>query len=164
LQVGAKTAIALGGLAIGGVIAYLKRDAIQAWLVKRAVQNAMKKQALFGLAAAVETAPGVAMRQLRRYAFAASQDKSPIVGLTHASYALVLLDTLEEVAGRDAVRATGVDPAKIRGFITALQDKHAEALQACDPYMQAVLAMERSEGGQLPGFVMAGAGAAPRGA
>ncbi len=116
----------------------------------------------------VPGALGVWVRQLRRYAFASSQDKSPVVGLTHASYALVLLDTLEEVVGRDAIRKMGYNPEVIRAFITKNQDKHAEGLRSCDPYLLEVLKMERADpNGQLPGHVMAGAfewGAAPRGA
>lgn len=108
--------------------------------------------------------PAVHIRQIRRYAFAASQDKSPVVGLTHASYALILLDTLEESAGQQAVSATGVDPKKVRAFITKLQDMHAENLKACDSHLTSILALERGEGMQIPGFVVAGAGGAPRGA
>jgi hypothetical protein len=111
-----------------------------------------------------QQALGVMVRQIRRYAFASSQDLSPIVGLTHASYALVLLDTLEEVAGRDAVTRSGVDAKKLRTFITKLQDRHAESMEKCDSHLQRVLAIERGEGNQPPGFVVAGAWAAPRGA
>ena len=120
----------------------------------------------FGAAASPPSkdSAGVHIRQIRRYAFAASQDKSPVVGLTHASYALVLLDTLEEVVGRDAISKAGYDASKIRAFITALQDMHAENLKPCDSHLQNVLAIERGEGGQIPGFVVAGWGGAPRGA
>jgi hypothetical protein len=128
---------------------------------------ALKKRGVFSLGAPVvqgKNAAGVAIRHIRRYAFAASQDKSPVVGLTHASYALMGLDMLEEVAGRDAIRAAGFDPAKVRGFITKLQDAHAERLQGCDPHLQDVLALERGEGAQVPGFVVAGWGPGPTGA
>jgi hypothetical protein len=98
------------------------------------------------------------VRQIRRYAFASSQDKSPIVGLTHASYALILLETAEEIVGRDKVRASGVDVTKLRQFIAKLQDMHAEALKKCDTHLQQVLAIERGEGlPELPGHVVAGA-------
>lgn len=144
-------AVALVGGALGAGIVYG---------VKRA-----RSIGLFGQATISEKTPtAVAIRQIRRYAFAASQDKSPVVGLTHASYALMGLDLLEEVAGRDAIRAAGFDPTRVRQFITKLQDMHAERLQACDTYLQEVLKIERAEGGQLPGFVVAGAGAAPMGA
>lgn len=118
--------------------------------------------ALANLGSGVSGDVGVHLRQIRRYAFAASQDKSPVVGLTHASYALVLLDTLEEMIGRDAVARAGYDPKKVRDFITKLQDTHAEKLRACDPHLTEILRIERAEGMQLPGFVVAGA--APRGA
>jgi hypothetical protein len=103
---------------------------------------------LAGLAAAngiadISTDPSIAARQMRRYAFAASQDKSPIVGITHASYALIALDILEEAVGREGLVAKGMDPSKIRPLITALQDMHAKKLEACDPYLASVLAMER---------------------
>lgn len=149
-----KTAlIVAGGAALGAGVVYAATRAIGA----------------LGQAALPETikhAAAVHIRQIRRYAFAASQDQSPVVGLTHASYALVLLDTLEEVAGREAVAKSGVDPKKLRAFITEQQDKHAEVLKKCDPHLQRVLAIERGEGGQPPGFVVAGAGwgPAPRGA
>lgn len=112
------------------------------------------------------SAPAIAVRQLRRYAFAASQDRSPVVGLTHASYALILLDVLEEAVGRQAIEQMGYDVAKYRAFITKLQDMHAEKLKPCDTYLQQVLALERGDAnGQLPGFVFAdAAGAAPTGA
>jgi hypothetical protein len=101
--------------------------------------------------------PSIAVRQMRRYAFAASQDKSPIVGITHASYALIALDIIEEAVGRDAIKAKGYDPAKLRAFITGLQDMHAKRLEACDPYLVQTLAMERGDpNGQLPGQVFAG--------
>ncbi len=107
---------------------------------------------------ALKHAVQVHVRQIRRYAFASSQDLSPIVGLTHASYALVLLDTLEELIGQAAIRAAGYDPKKIRAFITSNQDRHAEAMRACDPHLQKVLAIERADpNGADPGFVLADA-------
>jgi hypothetical protein len=110
----------------------------------------------------LDTAPANAIRHIRRYTFAAMQDKSPIVGLTHASYALMGLDLLEETVGREAIQSAGYDPSEVRAMITKLQDKHAEALRSADPYISEVLALERREGAQLPGFVMAGP--APMGA
>ena len=106
--------------------------------------------------------PAIAIRQLRRYTFASMQDQSPIVGITHASYALMALDLLEETVGRDAIKAAGYDPTQVRMLITKLQDMHAEKLRACDPYLAQVLALERKEGNQLPGFTFAGG--APMGA
>lgn len=110
--------------------------------------------------------PSIAFRQMRRYAFAASQDKSPIVGITHASYAMIALDILEEAIGRDRLIAAGVNPMSMRKIITGLQDMHAKALEACDPYLSAVLRMERREpGGAVPGHVFAGSEySAPTGA
>lgn len=87
--------------------------------------------------------PQIAFRQMRRYAFAASQDKSPIVGLTHASYALIALDILEEAVGRDKLLQLGCDPVKIRTLVTKLQDMHGKQLEACDPFLAQALAMER---------------------
>jgi hypothetical protein len=114
---------------------------------------------------ATGAAAAIAVRQLRRYAFAASQDRSPVVGLTHASYALILIDTLEEAVGREAIAQMGYDSTKLRQFVTKLQDMHAEKLRACDTYLQQVLALERGDtNGQLPGFVFADALAAPTGA
>jgi hypothetical protein len=145
-----RTALAvLGGAALGAGIAY--------GLVLT------RRRGLLGQVPG-GTDPGIHLRQIRRYAFASSQDLSPIVGLTHASYALVLLDTLEEVAGREAVARSGINAKKMREFITKLQDKHAESLNKCDPHLQKVLAIERREGKQIPGFVVAGAYTAPMGA
>lgn len=101
--------------------------------------------------------PAAIVRQLRRYAFAAMQDQSPVVGITHASYALILLDTLEEMAGRAAIEWAGYNVTAMRTAITACQDAHAKKLQACDTFMGQAMAVER-------GIIMAGAGAAPRGA
>lgn len=110
----------------------------------------------------VKNALATHVRQIRRYAFAAAQDKSPIVGLTHASYALILLETLEEIVGRDKLKSGSIDVVKLKTFITKLQDRHAEALQSRDPFLQQVLAVERGEGlPELPGHVLA---AAPTGA
>jgi len=106
--------------------------------------------------------PSVCAKQIERYTFAAMQDQSPIVGLTHASYALILMDTLEEMIGRQAIAAAGYDPIAVRQLIRKLQDAHAEKLQACDPYMSQVLALKK--GAALPGFVMNGAMGAPTGA
>lgn len=90
--------------------------------------------------------PNIAVRQMKRYAFAASQDKSPIVGLTHASYALIALDIIEEAVGREAILAKGYDPTQLRTFIAGLQDMHAKNLEACDPYLASTLALEQSAG------------------
>lgn len=109
------------------------------------------------LPASAGNSVGVHVRQIRRYAFAASQDRSPIIGITHASYALILLNTLEEIVGRDALLRTNVKVDKLRDFITRLQDLHAERLQKCDPLLVKILELERREGGQIPGFVVAGA-------
>ena len=113
---------------------------------------------------ALKNAVGVHVRQIRRYAFASSQDRSPIVGLTHASYALVLLDTLEEIIGRAAIVKAGYDPTKLRAFITAQQDGHANKLEGRDPFLQKMLAVERSESPTITPGIVAGAWAAPRGA
>jgi hypothetical protein len=154
----------LGGAAIGAgaLFAYQKL----APLLKLKFSGALSGSVPAMPAADIPGLAGIAVRQLRRYAFAASQDKSPVVGITHASYALILLDTLEEAVGRETIAKMGYDPGKIRAFITKNQDRHAEALRKCDPYLLEVLAMERADpNGQLPGHVFAGDwGAAPRGA
>jgi hypothetical protein len=128
-----------------------------------------KKAGLFsGAAAPTKDAAGVHVRQIRRYAFAASQDTSPVVGLTHASYALILLDTLEEIVGKEAIKKAGYDPNQIRAFITGEQDRHAQALSGCDGHLQDMLAIERGEGHVEPGIVSGSfwdaVSAAPRGA
>jgi hypothetical protein len=141
------------GAAIGGGAAYL---AMGGW------KKLAMKAAGLGDAGDVSAH----MRQIRRYAFAASQDKSPVVGLTHASYSLVLLDTLEEVVGREALVASGIDPRKLRSFIAAQQDRHAAALQSADPYMKAILELEAREGrtGSMRDLAGQGWGPAPMGA
>jgi hypothetical protein len=104
----------------------------------------------------------VAVRQLKRYTFASMQDQSPIVGLTHASYAMAFMDFLEETVGRDNIRAASFDPAEVRRIIVGLQDSHAERLRACDPYIMKVLELEKQQNGR--GFVFADAAGAPTGA
>src|SRR4051812_19875841 len=148
----------LTGTAVGaiGLLAWYKRG----WIVGlfRRMRHPFSGAFADPLAALPAGDPGVALRQIRRYAFAASQDQSPIVGLTHASYALVLLDTTEEMIGRDKLRLlSGLDPAKVRAFITQQQDRHATALHGCDPYLTTMLAVERGEGAgrALPGIVPA---------
>lgn len=149
------------GTAVGavGLLAWWKRGTIIG-MFRRLTSHFHGPMGMTALPANAD--PGICIRQIRRYTFASMQDKSPIVGLTHASYALVLMDTVEEMVGREAIKAAGYDPAAVRLLITKLQDKHAEALQACDPYMRQVLANERGEGAALPGFVFAGG--APTGA
>jgi hypothetical protein len=156
----------VGGVALGGSAAYFIAKkmgllpSLPSWPSRPSGLGAGVPAAL--PAAGLANALATHVRQIRRYAFAASQDRSPIVGITHASYALVLLDTLEEIVGRDAIAKAGYDAGKLRKFITDLQDGHAKVLEKCDSYMQNVLAIERAEGGPTtPGLV---AGGAPLGA
>lgn len=150
----------VAGAAVGaiGLLAWWKR----AWLagLARRIRHPLSGTGLVtGVPAALETC----VRQIRRYAFAASQDQSPIVGLTHASYALISLDTLEEIAGRDAIRnLAGIDTMKVRQFIVAQQDRHAKTLESCDPFLTAVLALERDGQVRPKGLVFGGG--APTGA
>lgn len=147
------------GVGALGLFVWLKRG----WFLAKFHNLAAKLHGagILDLPVTPDVAP-IVIRQIRRYAFAASQDKSPIVGLTHASYALILLDTAEEMLGRDAVaRLSGVPPTKMRQIIAAVQDAHAERLQECDPYMKAVRDFEKNAGSQ---FLLDGFGSAPRGA
>jgi hypothetical protein len=114
----------------------------------------------------VSSDPAIAFRQMRRYAFAAAQDRSPIVGLTHASYALAALEILEEAVGREGLASAGCDSTKMRKLITGLQDTHAKRLEGCDSFLSSALAVERGEGGlDVPGHVFADAEySAPTGA
>lgn len=150
------------GAAVGviGLLAWYKR----AWLAGmfRRVTSPLRGLGDARSGLRLDAAPGNAIRHIRRYTFAAMQDKSPIVGLTHSSYALMGLDLLEETVGRQAIQQAGYDPTEVRLMITKLQDRHAEALRSADPYISEVLALENREGGRLPGFVMAGP--APMGA
>lgn len=100
-------------------------------------------------------AAGRAVEHIRRYTFASMQDQSPIVGLTHASYALSGLDLLEETAGPEVMASSGFDPNKVRDLITKLQNTHALKLHHADPYITQVLGMQA-------GFALAGP--APNGA
>jgi hypothetical protein len=149
---------------IVGLVAWWKRHVIAAAYQRLRGRAAMQGfgagPLMTGLPATAD--PSVCAKQIERYTFAAMQDQSPIVGLTHASYALILMDTLEEMIGRQAIAAAGYDPIAVRQLIRKLQDAHAEKLQACDPYMSQVLALKK--GAALPGFVMNGAMGAPTGA
>jgi hypothetical protein len=151
-------------IGIGGFLAWRNRSRIVA-LARRLRHpfSGFGDERLFAVAGHGDAA--IAARQLQRYAFASMQDQSPIVGLTHASYAMAFLDFLEESIGRDAIKAAGYDPTDVRKLITGLQDAHAKKLRTCDPYIAKALALEWKQGGQLPGFVFAdAAGAAPMGA
>ena len=154
----------LVGAAVGivGLVAWWKRHMIVAAYQRLRGGATMRGFGgpITGLPATAD--PSVCAKQIERYTFAAMQDQSPIVGLTHASYALILMDTLEEMIGRQAIAAAGYDPVAVRQLIRKLQDAHAEKLQACDPYMSQVLALKK--GAALPGFVMNGAMGAPTGA
>lgn len=80
------------------------------------------------------------VRQIHRYAYASSQDTSPIIGLTHASYALILLETLQAVVGKEAIAQAGqMSAEELLTKITSLQDKHARALSPCDPQIKKFL-------------------------
>jgi hypothetical protein len=91
-------------------------------------------------------------RHAQRYAFASLQDRSPIAGLTHASYAMTGLDLLEEAVGTDGARRTGIDIVKVRPLVAKLQDYHARVLRSCDPYLDTAL------------ILTGGSGVAPNGA
>jgi hypothetical protein len=157
------------GVGVGavGLLVWFKRGVFVGWF-RRMTSHFHGFGDMDALIPALKTAPGdaapIAVRQIRRYAFAAAQDKSPVVGLTHASYALVLLDTVEEMLGKDALaRISGVEPARMRAFIAAQQDRHGEVLRKCDPYMLDVLKMEEQEKLSGSGGLIE-VGAAPRGA
>jgi hypothetical protein len=157
----------LVGAAAGvvGLVIWWKRSAIAAAYQRlrgRSMQGFGSTSPVPGLPATAD--PSVCVRQIKRYTFAAMQDQSPIVGLTHASYALILMDTLEEMVGRQAIQAAGYDPVAVRQLITELQDQHVKRLEACDPFLGRVLALEKKGGGALPGFVMNDAVGAPTGA
>jgi len=109
----------------------------------------------------LKNALGVHVRQIRRYAFASSQDRSPIVGLTHASYALILLETLEEIVGTEAISRAGYDPRKLKKFIVGLQDMHAKQLEAQDPFLTAMLNIERGESPDVAPGVVSGSEDSP---
>lgn len=131
------------GVGVTGLVLWWKR----AWIASLV---ARMKNPLHGLGAGdLSGAAGAAIRHIRRYTFASMQDQSPIVGLTHASYALNGLDLLEEVAGKGAIEAAGFDPNKVRNLITKLQDQHAVKLHHADPYITQVLGMQA-------GFALAG--------
>lgn len=140
-------------MGIAGLLLWSKRH----WLIGLVHRGAPMHG--FGGTADLAGAAGVAARHIQRYTFAAMQDQSPIVGLTHASYALNGLDMLEEAGGGAAIQMMGFSPSKARALISALQDKHAKALHAADPYITQVIGMR--EGFE---FGAAGAGAAPDGA
>lgn len=91
-------------------------------------------------------------RHAQRYAFASLQDKSPVAGLTHASYAMTGLDLLEEAAGTDGAKHIGIDIVAVRPLVAKLQDYHASRLRECDPYLAAAL------------LFTGGSGVAPNGA
>lgn len=155
-------AFGVGALAGGGVVYGVSKLAKKYGFLTSLFGATDAGDGLTALPASSDpNALSIAARQIRRYAFASSQDKSPIVGLTHASYALVLLDTVEEMVPRAVIlQASGVDPGRLRQFITKLQDYHAEQLHACDPFLTKILNMERSDGEVLPGTVLAGVHAA----
>ncbi len=142
------------GTAVGvtGLVIWTKRS----WFINLFHRLTAHFQGVDTTVALPDANPAAIVRQLRRYAFAAMQDQSPVVGITHASYALILLDTLEEMAGRAAIERAGYNVTAMRTAITACQDAHAKKLQACDTYMAQAMGVERG--------IMAGAGAAPRGA
>lgn len=150
------TGVVVGAL---GLLAWWKRGTIIG-LFRRAVHPL---RGPWGLGEAdVDDSMPAPVRHLRRYAFAATQDQSPIAGLTHASYAMMALDVIEDTAGQEAIRAAGYDPKRVRAFVSSLQDRHAEALKNRDPYIRKILAMERGEQEPPEGFLMTGA--APMGA
>jgi len=146
-------------IGVAGIVVWRKRQSIAALFRRVTMRGFGDNRPLVGLPTNAD--PSVCVRQIKRYTFAAMQDQSPIVGLTHASYALILMDTLEEMVGREAIKAAGYDPVAVRQLITQLQDQHAERLRACDPYIARVLELEKKVDGSggaaaLPGFVMNG--------
>lgn len=144
--------------AVVGIVAWRNRGRIVA--LARRLRHPFSGFGDERLLAAAGGDAAVAVRQLKRYTFASMQDQSPIVGLTHASYAMAFMDFLEETVGREKIIAAGFDPVEVRRIIVGLQDAHAERLRACDPYITKVLALEK--GGRAS--VFADAAGAPMGA
>lgn len=144
------------GVGLAGLFLWNKRHWLMGLLHRGGSMHGLDG---FGAPVDLAGAAGVAVRHIQRYTFAAMQDQSPIVGLTHASYALNGLDMLEEAGGGAAIQMMGFSPNKVRALISAIQDRHAKALHAADPYITQVLGMR--EGFE---FADAGAGAAPDGA
>lgn len=153
-----------GGLALASGIA-IGLGAAAAFVNRGKIVGMFHGAGVNPAASLTENAADVAVRQIRRFSFAASQDLSPVVGLTHANYAFALLEALEEAIGRERLKSlTSTDPVALKQFIVALQDRHAKALEGRDPFLQRVLEMERQSGGSLPGINMAdGFGPAPHG-
>lgn len=148
------TGVAVGAL---GLLVWWKRGAILG-MFRRALHPMSGPLGLEGN----DDGMPAPVRHMRRYAFAATQDQSPIAGLTHASYAMMALDLIEETAGREAISRAGYNPQRVRAFVAALQDRHAEKLKGRDPYISKILEMEREEQAAPAGFLMTGA--APMGA
>lgn len=153
------------GLVVGavGLLAWWKRHAIATFFRQVGTRVRHPFAGTWGqLGEADDSSVPAPVRHLRRYAFASTQDRSPIAGLTHASYAMMALDLIEETAGREAIARAGYNPQRVRAFVAGLQDRHAEALKGSDPYITRILAMERGDEEAPAGFLMTGA--APMGA
>jgi hypothetical protein len=134
----------LGGVALGGGLVYV----IVRRLYGARTAQAASLPALTAIPAPALTGVdeiGIHWQRIQRYTFAASRDTSPTIGLTHASYALALLDTLNDVVGEEALVARGINYQRTRAQIAALQDKYAAQVSRNDPQLSRVLAAAQEE-------------------
>ncbi len=134
----------LTGMAVGalGLLVWFKRG----WIISKfqRISNAIFHGPSEFLPPPPTSGPIEAVaRHLKRYTFASMQDNSPVVGLTHACYALMCLDLIEENGGAALMKKLGYDPVEVRTLITKLQDQHATKLNGCDPFLQETLDLQR---------------------
>lgn len=74
------------------------------------------------------------MRHAARWAIASEQDRSPLVALYHANYAVGYILALRDVVSdAEVLRVTGHDPYDLFKELIAIQDRATRALVAACP-------------------------------
>ena len=74
------------------------------------------------------------MRHAARWAIAAGQDRSPVIALLHANYAVGYILALRDIASdAEVLRISGRDPYVLFGELLAIQDQATRALVARCP-------------------------------
>lgn len=79
----------------------------------------------------------MAVRQIKRWIFAAKQDRHPGIAFLHASYAVGDLDMLRQVVSDNIViNVTGMSPFELHREATQLQDKAQNRMENLCPNLK----------------------------
>lgn len=79
----------------------------------------------------------MAVRQIKRWIFAAKQDRHPGIAFLHASYAVGDLDMLRQVVSDNVViDVTRINPFELHKEATQLQDEAQDKMESMCPRLK----------------------------